>query len=1081
MSSEQTQFDVFLAHNSQDKSDIRLIAEKLRQRQLNPWLDEDEIPPGRWFQDSIQQAISNVKSAAVFIGLRGLGGFQAVELRSFISQCIEANIPVIPVLLPGVDKFPEHLLFLKQLNWVHFAQGINDIAALDKLVWGITGQRQGGNSSPQSSSDTSSPEQRDVTVTTPPIPRYILPIPKYAKQLLIRNRDDLNQLSAFFRYTTKIEKEKEATPIDIYQLISNMPGDGSCTSFALNGGQGTGKTAFLSVLYAALNSTAINRSQRRYPLFIDADDYTNVNDRRQSILQVIESLNNTIKVNQEYCRFVLMVDGLTGREKELSKTICQQLLFQLDLNVFDAIIWSIVDDFEEDLNQILKKNNILNPLTRIQIYPIKVNDLKIDYLKDFIFLYKRINGRNVEDVEKINICNDAEALAERLNSILPGDEIDQHILSLIYEKLNIEHYFDNANLATFLEKYCLEQLNKEGTTKTFERLSLLREAAWLAYRLIIETFYQGQVPRDLQVEPKERNTKFWSLVTQHSNIRDFLVAWYVIDLIRYRDSGSSAVGFSDNLNGDIVNRDLISYDFPQIVNRFMRYILSSHPNIGNEVVTNISRILRYFEKNQTKQLSQTVTVNLLYYLLGRCPSTGPRQEELLQRATQQVEKKLANATGNERIQLLTQYRTISISRMRLGKNSSKEFLSKLLRNNLLASIDRGYHRLYYGDAQTFKEDVPTCYLDNESASWLKSFEALKDHLDREVLSLSYNDDIDATNSNSGGLEDIDTDSDPEELSVQTQHYIFTLVSFVQSRIEEVSAQAETQRLYAKQVIKHLLNQKNLVLIPELRHYLGMMQIDLEQDNSYSSRWRFVLNLYRLKWEPRRGWLLRNLQPNFQVGRIESVADHSYATLLLASLLLPDNLEEAPNYKREDVIRKLIFHDIAEAYTGDFIFHLFNEEDKEEAKSKGQQALAYLRFKQTYGGLNNSLAIFNDSLDFSAAEGNRIDTDKYVPASNTSPPSDSAKVARDIDKLENLIQLFLYKDMYPEFIDDTGFQHFVDNLLKMHTEYVRCLAKDFIKWAELHQGNLLHWCDKFFDDQLLQKHERVIDVKNQREV
>ena len=63
-----------------------------------------------------------------------------MELRSFISRCVEADIPVIPVLLPNVDNIPENLLFLKELNWVKFSQSIDDKQALDNLEWGITGK-----------------------------------------------------------------------------------------------------------------------------------------------------------------------------------------------------------------------------------------------------------------------------------------------------------------------------------------------------------------------------------------------------------------------------------------------------------------------------------------------------------------------------------------------------------------------------------------------------------------------------------------------------------------------------------------------------------------------------------------------------------------------------------------------------------------------------------------------------------------------------------------------------------------------------------------------------------------------------
>jgi hypothetical protein len=137
----QPKFDVFLAHNSQDKSQVKAIAQKLMQRGLYYWIDEEQIPPGRPFQDVIQQAIPVVKSAAMFIGLEGLGKWQDWELRALQTQCVKTSIPLIPVLLPGVEEIPEHLLFLQELNWVRFATQIDDVEALNNLEWGITGER----------------------------------------------------------------------------------------------------------------------------------------------------------------------------------------------------------------------------------------------------------------------------------------------------------------------------------------------------------------------------------------------------------------------------------------------------------------------------------------------------------------------------------------------------------------------------------------------------------------------------------------------------------------------------------------------------------------------------------------------------------------------------------------------------------------------------------------------------------------------------------------------------------------------------------------------------------------------------
>ncbi|MEM9117305.1 MAG: COR domain-containing protein, partial [Cyanobacteria bacterium P01_F01_bin.56] len=133
-------YDVFLAHNSQDKPFVRQVYQQLKALGLQPWLDEEEVAPGRNFHDEIQKIIRQTKTAAIFLGPQGLGPWQKVEQESFIAECVERNIPVIPVLLPGVAKIPDELVFLKRFIRVIF-QADNDEAALDQLRWGITGNK----------------------------------------------------------------------------------------------------------------------------------------------------------------------------------------------------------------------------------------------------------------------------------------------------------------------------------------------------------------------------------------------------------------------------------------------------------------------------------------------------------------------------------------------------------------------------------------------------------------------------------------------------------------------------------------------------------------------------------------------------------------------------------------------------------------------------------------------------------------------------------------------------------------------------------------------------------------------------
>ena len=132
-------FDVFLAHSSLDKPFVKGVAESLKQRGLKPWLDEEQIAPGAFFQDVIEGAISKVRTAAVFIGRTGIGRIQRMEIRVLLSACADNEVRVIPVLLPGAE-FPAQLRFLKELSWTKF-ENDHDSTALDRLEWGITGRR----------------------------------------------------------------------------------------------------------------------------------------------------------------------------------------------------------------------------------------------------------------------------------------------------------------------------------------------------------------------------------------------------------------------------------------------------------------------------------------------------------------------------------------------------------------------------------------------------------------------------------------------------------------------------------------------------------------------------------------------------------------------------------------------------------------------------------------------------------------------------------------------------------------------------------------------------------------------------
>jgi hypothetical protein len=136
---EPESFDVFLCHNSEDKPEIRRIADDLIKQGIKPWLDEREIKPGELWQTALEEQISTIKSATVFVGESGFGPWQHIEMRAFINEFVERKCPVIPAILPSAKTTPPLPILLKNLHYVDFR--VINPDPLFQLKWGITGEK----------------------------------------------------------------------------------------------------------------------------------------------------------------------------------------------------------------------------------------------------------------------------------------------------------------------------------------------------------------------------------------------------------------------------------------------------------------------------------------------------------------------------------------------------------------------------------------------------------------------------------------------------------------------------------------------------------------------------------------------------------------------------------------------------------------------------------------------------------------------------------------------------------------------------------------------------------------------------
>jgi TIR domain-containing protein/HNH endonuclease len=156
-------FDVFLSHNSKDKLAVRKIAEALRHESLRPWLDEDELIPGRPWQKALDEIIETCRTAAVLVGPSGLGPWQEPEMMACLSEFVNRKLPVLLVLLPGAPDIPKLPLLLKTLTWVDMREGLSGLN-WDHLIWGITGKKPVRSKPRQTDPEPSI----DPALTTPP-------------------------------------------------------------------------------------------------------------------------------------------------------------------------------------------------------------------------------------------------------------------------------------------------------------------------------------------------------------------------------------------------------------------------------------------------------------------------------------------------------------------------------------------------------------------------------------------------------------------------------------------------------------------------------------------------------------------------------------------------------------------------------------------------------------------------------------------------------------------------------------------------------------------------------------------------
>jgi hypothetical protein len=132
-------FDVFISYNSQDRNEVTGIVRRLQACRIRTWFDVDQMPPGAPLVRALEDALGQVRVAAVFLGDQGLGRWEGMERETLVHQFVQSGVRIIPVILSSASQTPVFPLLLQGFSMVDLRTP-SPPDPLNRLCWEITGK-----------------------------------------------------------------------------------------------------------------------------------------------------------------------------------------------------------------------------------------------------------------------------------------------------------------------------------------------------------------------------------------------------------------------------------------------------------------------------------------------------------------------------------------------------------------------------------------------------------------------------------------------------------------------------------------------------------------------------------------------------------------------------------------------------------------------------------------------------------------------------------------------------------------------------------------------------------------------------
>ncbi|SHN73500.1 HD domain-containing protein [Bradyrhizobium erythrophlei] len=387
--------------------------------------------------------------------------------------------------------------------------------------------------------------------------------------------------------------------------------------------------------------------------------------------------------------------------------------------------------------------------------------------------------------------------------------------------------------------------------------------------------------------------------------------------------------------------------FSDDVNKNVKDLLSD-PRIEETVLAAARKIL---SKLEPPGLSYAL------YLFGRARSA--KGKRAAQAAFDDVAPHLLDRTEMPKEEQSMKFwrlarRSLQISRsMNQNREATDSYISDVLSDPYEDGLNRSFHLEYYRDHQSTGMTVEL-ELEDKGGSWSRT---------RHILGQRISDAL------KGASKEYD------RICILTY---FSLVRFRHEKGNLATADREEELGLITRVLGSDIN-----LGDRLRAFLVMVHNSLSKP-VYSSI-DAILELYALKSLPRAGWIERKFSEKGEV--IETVASHVFGTMLLAELLCNCVTPPVTEEERSKILQLLVYHDLAEAYIGDYT------PADGATKAKEGPAIERIATLATYQNLSRLTEIATRWREF------ELGTDRC------------GALARDFDKLDAVFQAFAYIERF----------------------------------------------------------------------